>query len=165
MSRSFTHTLSRQDMPYPPPLLLERFSELTIYQGENKGITDFFSFYSLESSVINHPQYSVVRAAYLFYYASEVAFAEPFDKSAYKKRLNELIHNALILARDLKFDVFNALSLMDNALFLEEQKFGAGDGQLHHYLFNYLANPIAGGVNRKNELDEGTCSGIGFVQL
>ena len=41
---------------------------------------------------------------------------------------------------------------MDNALFLEEQKFGAGDGQLHYYLYNYNANPIAGGVDRKNNV-------------
>lgn len=59
--------------------------------------------------------------------------------------------------------MFNALSLMDNALFLEQQKFGAGDGQLHYYLFNYRASPISGGVNAKNQLDEDHLSGIGLV--
>lgn len=72
--------------------------------------------------------------------------------------------DALILAKKNKFDVFNALSLMDNALFLAEQKFGPGDGQLHYYLYNYLANPIAGGVDAKNKLDE-NCSGVGVVML
>ena len=52
---------------------------------------------------------------------------------------------------------------MDNALFLEEQKFGAGDGQLHYYLFNYRAAPIAGGVDRRNQLDDKGLSGIGLV--
>jgi glycylpeptide N-tetradecanoyltransferase len=46
---------------------------------------------------------------------------------------------------------------MDNSLFLEQQ-------QLHYYLFNYRANPIAGGVDKKNNID-GNCSGIGVVML
>jgi glycylpeptide N-tetradecanoyltransferase len=73
--------------------------------------------------------------------------------------------DALILSKRYRFDVFNALSLMDNGLFLEQQKFGAGDGQLHFYLFNYRAHPIRGGVNKKNQLDEDNLSGVGFVML
>lgn len=92
-----------------------------------------------------------------------MAFKEPFDKSALKARLNDLVHDALILAKLAKFDVFNALSLMDNGLFLEQQKFGAGDGQLHYYLFNYRANPIAGGVDKRNQLDDNNLSGVGLV--
>jgi glycylpeptide N-tetradecanoyltransferase len=53
---------------------------------------------------------------------------------------------------------------MDNSLFLEQQKFGAGDGQLHYYLFNYRTVPIAGGVDKKNNIDE-NCSGIGLMML
>jgi glycylpeptide N-tetradecanoyltransferase len=53
---------------------------------------------------------------------------------------------------------------MDNNMFLEQQKFGAGDGQLHYYLYNYKANSIAGGVDRKNMVDP-NCSGIGVVML
>jgi glycylpeptide N-tetradecanoyltransferase len=75
------------------------------------------------------------------------------------------MHDALILAKNAKFDVFNALSLLHNGLFLEEQKFGKGDGQLHYYIFNYRANPIAGGVNKKNEIDEDHLSKVGFVML
>ncbi len=89
----------------------------------------------------------------------------PVNKSAFKTRLNAVVGDALILAKNYKFDVFNALSLMDNALFLEEQKFGPGDGQLHYYLFNYRAKPIAGGVNKKNQLDPDTLSGVGFAML
>jgi len=40
-------------------------------------ITDFFSFYSLPSSVLNHTSYSTLHAAYLFYYASEAVFDAP----------------------------------------------------------------------------------------
>lgn len=138
---------------------------LTSKQDEHKNITDFFSFYDLESSILNHPRHKTLKVAYSFYYATETGLATPFDKAAFKTRLNELMHDALILAKKNKFDVFNALSLGDNALFLEDQKFGPGDGQLHYYLFNYRANPIAGGVNRRNQLDEENLSGVGLVMM
>jgi glycylpeptide N-tetradecanoyltransferase len=106
-----------------------------------------------------------VRAAYLYYYATEVGLTTPIDKPALKTRLNALVNDALVLAKRYKFDVFNALSLLDNALFLENLKFGGGDGQLHYYLFNYRADPIAGGVNKRNQTDEDGLSGIGLVML
>ena len=124
-----------------------------------------FSFYCLESSVINNPKHNNVRAAYLFYYASTLGLGDDVDKKALKERLNLLIGDALVLAKRFKFDVFNALSLMDNGLFLEQQKFGPGDGQLHYYLFNYRANAIAGGVDKRNRLDENNLSGVGFTML
>ena len=117
-------------------------------------------------------KHSTIRAAYLFYYATEAAFhpKSPLSSTSAKKpkdlklRLNALVNDALILAKKAKFDVFNALTLYDNNLFLEEQKFGGGDGQLHFYLYNYNANPIAGGVDKYNEIDEHG-SGIGVVML
>ena len=60
-------------------------------------ITDFFSFYCLESSVIGNQKHDNVRAAYMFYYASETAFEE--KEKALKDRLNELMKDALILAK------------------------------------------------------------------
>jgi glycylpeptide N-tetradecanoyltransferase len=54
---------------------------------------------------------------------------------------------------------------LDNTLFVEQQKFGPGDGQLHYYLYNYKANPIAGGVDQRNNVDERGGSGIGVVML
>ncbi|PNH44318.1 hypothetical protein VD0004_g3333 [Verticillium dahliae] len=136
-----------------------------VVEDENKEITDIFSFYCLESSVIGNTKHQNVRAAYMFYYASKVGLAEPFDKNALKVRLNSLAADALVLAKRFKFDVFNALSIMDNGLFLEQQKFGPGDGQLHFYLFNYRANPIKGGVDARNRLDEDGLSGIGLAML
>ena len=64
-----------------------------------------------------------------------------------------------------RFDVFNALTSHDNPLFLEQLKFGAGDGQLHFYLYNYRAAPIAGGINEKNLPDESKMGGVGIVML
>lgn len=66
-------------------------------------------------------------------------------KASLKKRLNDLMQDALIEAKKMGFDVFNALTLLDNVLFLGDQKFGAGDGQLHYYLYNYRTAPIPGG--------------------
>ncbi|KAJ9137638.1 Glycylpeptide N-tetradecanoyltransferase [Coniochaeta hoffmannii] len=143
----------------------ERVIYTYVVEDDKKEITDFFSFYALDSSVIKHQKHSVIHAAYGFYYATESGLTTPYDKSAEKARLNALMHDALILAKRYKFDVFNALSLLHNGLFLEDQKFGPGDGQLHFYIFNYRANPIAGGVNKKNQLDEDHLSKVGFVML
>lgn len=60
-------------------------------------ITDFFSFYCLESSVIKNPKHDTVRAAYLFYYATETAFGE--NEKGLKDRLNGLMNDALVLAK------------------------------------------------------------------
>jgi len=129
-----------------------------------KKITDFFSFYALESSVIHHAKHDMIHAAYLYYYATEIALQPNFEKSALKTRLNALMNDALILAKKHKFDVFNCVSIMDNSLFVEEQKFGGGDGQLHYYLYNYKANSIAGGVDKDNKADQ-NCSGVGIAML
>ncbi|KAL8773675.1 MAG: hypothetical protein Q9209_001441 [Squamulea sp. 1 TL-2023] len=126
-------------------------------------ITDFFSFYCLESSVIQNPKHGDVRAAYMFYYATEAAFAE--NEKGLKERMNSLMNDALILAKKFNFDVFNALTLLDNPLFLKEQLFGPGDGQLHYYVYNYRTQPIAGGVDGKNEVDENRRGGVGVVML
>jgi glycylpeptide N-tetradecanoyltransferase len=85
-------------------------------------ITDFFSFYSLPSTIINHPQHGVLEAAYLFYYASDVAFEVGAEDGMLKKRLQTLIGDALIVADQAKFDVFNALTLMDNVPILQDLK-------------------------------------------
>lgn len=34
-------------------------------------------------------------------------------------------------------DVFNALDLMENTQFLENLKFGIGDGNLQYYIYNW----------------------------
>ncbi|SAM06982.1 hypothetical protein [Absidia glauca] len=106
-------------------------------------ITDVVSFYSLPSSVIGNPKHKTLNAAYLYYYATDVAFAggkETTEDGAPKllsKRLNELVLDALIMAKRFGFDVMNGLQLMDNGLFLQQQKFGAGDGFLNYYLYNW----------------------------
>ncbi|RVX73904.1 Glycylpeptide N-tetradecanoyltransferase [Exophiala mesophila] len=134
------------------------------YVVEQEGkITDFASFYCLESTIIGGKKHDKIRAAYLYYYASDQAF-NPKEKGL-KERLQVLINDMLIEAKKVKFDVFNALTLHDNPLFLESLKFGAGDGHLHHYLYNWRTKPINAGVNAKNQPDESKRGGIGIVLL
>lgn len=61
--------------------------------------------------------------------------------------------------------MFNALTLHDNPIFLEQLKFGAGDGMLHYYIYNYRTPKMPGGINDKNLPDEKQMGGIGMVLL
>lgn len=88
-------------------------------------ITDLVSFYCLPSTVMHHPNHKQLKAAYSFY------------NVATSTSLLELVNDALISAKNLNFDVFNALDLMENKKFLKELKFGIGDGNLQYYLFNW----------------------------
>ncbi|MQL92296.1 hypothetical protein Taro_024921 [Colocasia esculenta] len=94
-------------------------------------VTDFCSFYTLPSSILANQNYSVLRAAYSYY------------NVATKTPLLQLMNDALIVAKQKDYDVFNALDVMLNETFLKELKFGPGDGQLHYYLYNYrLQHPL-----------------------
>lgn len=78
---------------------------------KTKRITDFFSFYRLASTVIADKKDRIVNAAYLYYYATEAAW-DP-EKDALKKRLNILIKDALIVAKQVRplFNLQNSPSL------------------------------------------------------
>lgn len=103
-----------------------RVDVIDSYVVENYGVvTDFVSFYTLPSSIMHHPSYKSLKAAYSFY---NVAGATPWP---------DLITDALIIAKANNYDVFNALDLMDNKEFLEKLKFGIGDGNLQYYLYNW----------------------------
>ena len=66
---------------------------------ETHKITDFVSFYNLESTVIDHPKHNAVKAAYLYYYATETAFTD--NSKALKDRLLVLMNDALICAKQV----------------------------------------------------------------
>ena len=92
---------------------------------ETNEVTDFCSFYYLPSSVMNNPKHTIMRAAYGFYNVATTV------------DLKDLLKDALILAKSEQQDVFNALTLMQNANYLEELKFAPGDGNLKYYLYNW----------------------------
>lgn len=111
--------------------LLPRLGVVNSYVANNDPddpsvVTDLCSFYHLPSTIIGNAKHDKLRAAYSFYnVAGSVSQVE-------------LMRDCLVLAkRDEKQDVFNALNLMENSEFLEELKFGPGDGKLHYYLYNW----------------------------
>ena len=54
-----------------------------------------------------NPPHSLLEAAYLYYYATDTAFVENAEElGLLKRRLTELIGNAIVLADQAKFDVF-----------------------------------------------------------
>lgn len=93
-------------------------------------ITDLVSFYCLPSTVMHHPNHKQLKAAYSFY------------NVATSTSLLELLNDGLVAAKNLNFDVFNALDLMENKKFLKELKFGIGDGNLQYYLYNWRCPPM-----------------------
>jgi glycylpeptide N-tetradecanoyltransferase len=88
-------------------------------------VTDLVSFYNLPSSIIGNKKHTSLKAAYSFY------------NVATSVDLKDLMQDGLILAKQRGFDVFNALNIMENKTFLEDLKFGIGDGHLQYYLYNW----------------------------
>ena len=69
---------------------------------KNSKVHDFFCFYNLPSSILNNPKYTQLKAAYSYYFiANSVS-------------MKELYKIALIKAKQLNYDVFNCLDVMDN---------------------------------------------------
>ena len=93
-------------------------------------VTDLCSFYHLPSTIIGHDTYDTLRAAYSFY---NVATSVTFE---------QLINDALIMAKQCDFDVFNCLDIQENEAFLKNLKFGIGDGHLQYYLYNWRCPPV-----------------------
>ncbi|KAJ3565007.1 hypothetical protein NP233_g7915 [Leucocoprinus birnbaumii] len=126
-------------------------------------ITDFFSFYSLPSAVIGNQKHPVLEAAYLYYYACDIVFEPNAEEGGlFKHRLQSLITDALVVANHAKFDVFNALTLMDNVSILKDLRFGEGDGFLNFYLYNWRTARLAGN-NAEGDVPAG--KGVGVVML
>lgn len=102
-----------------------------VVERENK-IVGFTSFFNLPSSVMNNPTHKHIKAAYSFY-----------NVPSEQVNLKSLVTDALIMAKKNDYDVFNALDLMDNKEFLQDLKFGVGDGNLHYYLYNFKCPDIS----------------------
>lgn len=125
---------------------------------------DFVSFYTLPSTVMHHPIHKTLKAAYSFYNVSNktgwidlmndalIAARDVSDTCVcvlFMILLYWLIHlvkfdclNFSFVKMQMGFDVFNALDLMENKEFLEQLKFGIGDGNLQYYLYNWRCPPM-----------------------
>jgi glycylpeptide N-tetradecanoyltransferase len=92
---------------------------------KNGKITDFFSFYNLPSTILNHKKYNLLKAAYSYYFINN------------SMSLTDLYRIALITAKNLGYDVFNTLDIMENKQIFEELLYAGGDGYLQYYLYNW----------------------------
>lgn len=92
---------------------------------KTKVLTDFVSFYALNSTILKNEKYDLMNCAYCWYYVST------------KTPLDQLMKDATIMAKNEGFDVFNMLNIMDNEEVFESLKFQKSSGTLHYYLFNY----------------------------
>ncbi|KAL4951563.1 N-myristoyl transferase [Aspergillus filifer] len=130
---------------------------------ETGEITDMVSFFTIESICLQDGEpVDRIKVAYLYYYATVSAFSGVIESLA--ERLTELTGSALLIANKTRHDVFNALTLQDNTLFLEKLKFKPGDGELNYYLFNYRATPIPGDI-RQLLASSQRRGGVGVVLL
>lgn len=136
---------------------------------ETKEVTDYISFYVLPFTVLQNPKHKQIGIAYLYYYASTVGLGktnkDEENQELLKKRLKSLVNDAMIEAKKVDIDVFNALSSQDNTLFLDDLKFGAGDGFLNYYVFNYRTSHIDGGMDETDHDFGKNGSGVGVVLL
>ena len=101
-----------------------------VVQDTEGNITDFFSFYNLPSQILKSDKHTELRAAYCYYFVPKAHTVE------------QLMADALVIAKQENFDVFNCLDISNNAGFLENLKFGPGDGNLHYYLYNWRAEDL-----------------------
>ncbi|CCW62678.1 unnamed protein product [Phytomonas sp. EM1] len=88
-------------------------------------VTDFFSFYSLPSTIIGNSKYSQLKVAYIYYYAATTV------------PVQQLMLDLLIIAKKMEYDVCNMVDILDNKSFAEQLKFSQGDGHLHYYFYNW----------------------------
>ena len=94
--------------------------------GDNNKVTDFISFYSLPSSVLQNKNYKKLMAAYSFFNIN--------TSCSFK----DLMQCALILAKNAGYDVYNCLDIMDNETVFKDLLFGQGDGKLKYYFWNFI---------------------------
>ncbi|KAK5132117.1 hypothetical protein LTR08_000368 [Meristemomyces frigidus] len=152
--------------PFPSLPFPFQHSSLLIFNQRDEVDTNASN--TKQSTVLRNSRNEEIRAAYLYYYATDAAFKRKSTESTQsilRARLEALMHDMLILAKRDNFHVFNAVSLLDNPLFLTENKFLPGDGSLHYYLFNWRTGLVPGGINEANALDASKTGGVGVVML
>ncbi|XP_069011423.1 glycylpeptide N-tetradecanoyltransferase 1-like [Embiotoca jacksoni] len=108
----------------------ENVIDTYVVEGDDGTLTDVVSFYSISSTVLNHPLHTGLKAAHLYYVASTAT------------ELVDLMEDTLVLAKSKGFDVFSALDLMDNASFLDKLKFSISEKTVHYYLYNWMCPVI-----------------------
>jgi glycylpeptide N-tetradecanoyltransferase len=120
--------------------LIPKENVITTYVVEEESatrtVTDFLSFYTLPSSIVPNnaanTKHHNLKSAYSYY------------NVATTMSMKELMQDALIIAKSMGFDVFNALDITsinatDKESLFQDLRFSPGTGTLHYYLFNWRA--------------------------
>lgn len=88
-------------------------------------ILGLMSFYSLPSTIINNIKHKKLNIAWCWYMIPS------------KLNLKEIIYDTLIISKNLGFDVFNCLDIMDYSTIFSDLKFVRGTGELYYYFCNW----------------------------
>ena len=108
-------------------------SSYLVMNAQSGEVTDFISYYTLNSSVLQDTQHDKIYAAYAYY-----NFVEGNDH----ERMHSMMRDALILAKQAQFDVFNMTEVLKHGLVKQDLMFKPGDGRLAHYLYNWRIKSI-----------------------
>ena len=114
-------------VPDPPPASADARAAARMHRGEvyaRRGLLVGAEAVSLD--VVEHDYI----AAYLYYCVNT------------RGPVAAVVSDILVLAKQMNYDVFNCLDLMDNGSFLKDLKFGPGDGTLHYYIYNWAMPQI-----------------------
>jgi len=110
-------------------LLSKNFITYVIKNEENEA-EDFISFYKTTVSVLNNKKYKTFTVANLAYYST-------VNHSLYK-----LLDNILIVSKQMNFDLFTALDIMENKNIIEIFNFFKSRDTVNYYLYNYNSNQL-----------------------
>lgn len=103
-----------------------KFIVCYVIENDDGDVTDFASYYIMQSRVLkNNQKHEFIRQANLYYYTS-------LNETPYT-----IIRNLLIVARNTGIDVFNATDIMENSTVVRELGFEPGSGVSNYYLYNW----------------------------
>lgn len=110
---------------------IDRVIVTYVRENDEKEITDLFSFFIVESTVINNDKCPEIRIAYSYFNVANTC------------SLCELFNEMLITAREKDCDALNVLDIMQNSQVLKDNKFVIGTGRLRYYIFNWRIPQIS----------------------
>eukprot|EP01084_Bolivina_argentea_P092819 166967_1 len=100
-----------------------------VVEDEETGkITDLISFYKVICKIVDNDLSGMFKDLKIAYSLYNVATSVSMEK---------LMADALILAKNMGFDVFSAYDIMENEPVFKELKFKIGDGHIQYHLYNW----------------------------
>lgn len=98
--------------------------ESYVIEASDGHITDFMSFYRLDSKILGNTSYDSLKAAFMYHSVN--------TQTSFKKMLLDI----LIILKNKNYDVFNMLDVSADPSYLDDLNFRPGSGQLRYYMHN-----------------------------